>query len=168
MTDKGDALWALMQIVRAHVDTVDDAIAADQCEEEIRAQIYNNSYNCVAENHTVWAIEKAHRYENGRLVETYEHDPYSSFWDFHAVPETELSQTLEKFSRREVFYRLANYESDEPYEGGEDQPQLSLSRFVLDQWLEEDHRGDCTNEPFTCSRCFAERCWHKAGWIVGV
>lgn len=68
--------------------------------------------------------------------------------------------------KREIFYRLANYESDEPYEGGEDQPQFSLSRYVLDQWLAQDHRGDCTNEPFTCSRCFAERCWHKAGWIA--
>ncbi len=36
---RGDALAALMQIVRAHVDSQDDAIAADQCEEEIRRHL---------------------------------------------------------------------------------------------------------------------------------
>ncbi len=64
-----------------------------------------------------------------------------------------------------LFWLIANYESDEPYEEGEE-PCLSFSLKELHDWKELDHHGDCVNMPMTCMRCFAERCWHKACWIV--
>ena len=64
---------------------------------------------------------------------------------------------------------LACYETDEPHV---DLPQCPASNHypevdwkTLQEQSRSEHAGDCTNEPQTCLRCWAEMIVHKAKWI---
>ena len=61
---------------------------------------------------------------------------------------------------------LADWECDCPYRDGEEPTTPNWKWAHLQVFSQEDHHGDCTNEPFTCNRCFAEEIVNKARWII--
>lgn len=65
---------------------------------------------------------------------------------------------------------LANYEVDEPHgsslPGANDGGYGTFTLADLEWMAMQPHHGDCTNEPESCQRCFAECVLHKARWIA--
>ena len=65
---------------------------------------------------------------------------------------------------------ILSYESDPPHV---DLPNMSGSDYYpevtesdLEDFLQQEHHGDCTNVPAVCMRCVAEQALHKADWIL--
>lgn len=54
----------------------------------------------------IWSIVHANRYENGILIETYNHNPYSSNWDFNAVSLSDYNKLLTILERIDTTLRV--------------------------------------------------------------
>ena len=66
---------------------------------------------------------------------------------------------------------LASYEADEPHIDTSRDPVVSdsyppIDPDVWEDYLKEDHMGDCTNQPCPCVKCAAEMVRHKAEWVI--
>jgi hypothetical protein len=47
-----------------------------------------------------------------------------------------------------------------------DQTYFNIAWADVEEWLAEEHCGDCTGLPSPCPRCYAEDIVHKAKWIT--
>ena len=62
----------------------------------------------------------------------------------------------------DVIVKLISYDEEETMES---------ARYFWDMWKEginEEHHGDCTNEPNTCKRCLAELYYARAEELINL
>lgn len=63
---------------------------------------------------------------------------------------------------------LMTYDTDAPHvhTPAEQNHYPPISTQQVLEWRTAEHCGDCTNRPQPCMRCWADECWHQAGWLI--
>jgi hypothetical protein len=61
---------------------------------------------------------------------------------------------------------LLSYDCDTPHWAVDDSQYYPVvTEEMFNQWLADEHFGDCIGEPNICERCFAEDKLHQAQWL---